>query len=70
LPGEKPISAGAVVTERFTVLVRDGVEKGVLTGEETIVVSSVMMGVDDEIIPLIGEEKLRCPPWWKVLKTK
>jgi hypothetical protein len=48
---KKPISARADVTERFTVLVRDWVEV-----EETIVVSSVMMGVDDEIVPLLGEE--------------
>jgi hypothetical protein len=63
LPGEKPISAGAVVAERFTrvVLVMDRVaeEISVLTGEETIDVSSVLMGTDDEIIPLIGEETIK-----------
>ena len=49
LPGERPIFAGAVVTKRFTVLVRDGVaeEIRVLTGGETV----------DEITPLTGDEK-------------
>ena len=35
------------------MLVRDWVEV-----EETIVKSSVMMGVDDEIVPLISEETI------------
>jgi hypothetical protein len=45
LPGETPISAGAVVAERITrVLVMDGVadEIKALTGEEAIDVSSVI----------------------------
>jgi hypothetical protein len=85
LPGERPISAGAVVTKRFTVLVRDGVaeEIRVLTGGETVdeitpltgdeknKASSVMEGADDEISPLAGDEtNIKRPPWWRELTKK